>query len=279
MAARLIYGGDEAEVRTLRDSLQSVFEQWRDEHGTPPNDSQGGLLGNSYAGKPLEDCPPYACMGKKYFTDYFDLLMELRAVQYPPLMELEAQADNPPPALPDNIPRLPAIDTKPGMQRILAALILSEAAAGKVESAIKAHRELSRILDENQRRLDKGMRAADKTKYKFAIKGVGFSSGGTPKKGKEYEPKASIRKICAKIQSHKFDDVLDSLRGEDSEIAEQCKDWYESTSDPIGVLFTGVDDKEEVISYLSRGELPDAQKQLTFRSLRNILSRIKKPKP
>ncbi len=105
---------------------------------------------------------------------------------------------------------------------------------------------------------------------KKAIKGTKFSSGGTPKKGKEYEPKASIRKICTRIDSTKFDDVVDVLRD-----ADQCLDWYESTKEPIGVFFTAVDDDDEVISYLSRGALPDKQKQLSFKRLRDILTDIK----
>ncbi len=103
------------------------------------------------------------------------------------------------------------------------------------------------------------------------IKGKEFSSGGAPKKGKEYEPKASIRKVCEEIDSTKFEDVLKSLRD-----VEQCLDWYESTKSPIGVLFTGVYDNEEVISYLLRGTLPDNQKQLSFKRLRDILTEIKK---
>lgn len=103
-----------------------------------------------------------------------------------------------------------------------------------------------------------------------AVKGERFSSGGTSKKGKEYEPKASIRKICANINSQKFDDVLEVLRD-----AEECAELYESTIDPIGVLFTEVDDGAGIIKYLLRGELPNNQKQITFRRLKNILSEIK----
>jgi len=105
---------------------------------------------------------------------------------------------------------------------------------------------------------------------KKAIKGKKFSSGGATKKGKEYEPKASIRKICTRIDSTKFDDVVDALRD-----ADQCLDWYESTKKPTGVLFMAVYDNEEVISYLSRGALPDKQKQLSFKRLRDILTDIK----
>lgn len=184
MDARIVCVWNEPEVRALRDSLESVFEQWRDENGTFP-EATGGLLGslNIYEGKTLAECPPFACMGERW-ADYPRLLAKLRAEQYPPLLVLEAEADNlcnPPPTLPDHIPRLPEAAvkaaTKPGMQRILAALILSEAAAGNVESATRAHWELSRIRDENQRRIDEGMHAGNKMLYRFAETGIKSHQG------------------------------------------------------------------------------------------------------
>ena len=104
-----------------------------------------------------------------------------------------------------------------------------------------------------------------------AVKGEDFSSGGANKKGKEYEPKASIRKFSEQINSTEFSEMLNALKD-----ADQCRDLYESTNNPIGVLFTGVDEESEVILYLPRGQLPDNQKQITFGRLRNILSEIKK---
>ena len=184
----------ESEVRALRDSLQSVFEQWRNEKGILPDNSNSGLLGNLYEGKPLDECPPYKCAGASIW-DYPGLLAKLRAEQYPPLLELEAKADNlcnPPPTLPDHIPRLPATVTKPGMQRLLATLILSEAAAGDAESATKAHWELSHIQDENQRRADEGMRAGDKVIHEFALTGIKF------RKGRKVNSGGPIRKAIAR---------------------------------------------------------------------------------
>ena len=181
--ARIVCAWTEPEVRALRDSLQTVFERWRSEKGILPDGEFGeGLLGNPYAGKPLAECPPYACMGERW-ADYPSLLAKLRAEQYPALLELEAEADNlcnPPHTLPDHIPRLPAATkaaTKPGMRRILAALILSEAAAGNVESATKAHWELSRIRDENQRRVDEEKRATDKVLHRFTMAGIKSHQG------------------------------------------------------------------------------------------------------
>jgi hypothetical protein len=103
-----------------------------------------------------------------------------------------------------------------------------------------------------------------------AVKGKKFSSAGSSKKGKEQEPTVSIRKICAEIASRKFDDVIRALRD-----AERCSDWYESTIAPTGILITGVDDEKEVISYRPRGWSPDKHKQITFGTLRNILTKIK----
>ena len=103
-----------------------------------------------------------------------------------------------------------------------------------------------------------------------AVKGKKFSSAGSSKKGKEQEPTVSIRKICAEIESRKFDDVIRALRD-----ADRCFDWYESTIAPIGISIMGVDDEKEVISYRPRGWPPDKHKQITFGTLRNILTKIK----
>ena len=103
-----------------------------------------------------------------------------------------------------------------------------------------------------------------------AVKGKKFSSAGSSKKGKEQEPTVSIRKICAEIASRKFDDVIRALRD-----ADRCFDWYESTIAPIGISIMGVDDEKEVISYRPRGWPPDKHKQITFGTLRNILTKIK----
>lgn len=177
--ARMVCAWTEPEARALRDSLQCVFVQWRDEKGTFP-EATGGLLDpNLYEGKELAECPPYACMGERW-ADYPRLLAKLRSEQYPPLLELEAEADNlcnPPPTLPDHIPRLQTDDTRPGMQRIFAALILSEAAAGNVQSATRAHWELSDIQAENQRRVDKAIRAGDTMMHRFTMAGIRSHQG------------------------------------------------------------------------------------------------------
>ncbi len=169
--ARRVCNGNEADVRALRDSLQAVFEKWRDESGPLPVDSGVGLLEsvNLYEGRALAKYPPYACMGNRW-ADYADLLAKLTAEQYPPLLKLEAKQSVTTPALPGDLPRLTV--TQQGRQRILAALILSEAAAGKVEAAAKAHLELRLIQGENKRRAKEAMRAADKVIYRFAESGA-----------------------------------------------------------------------------------------------------------
>lgn len=112
-----------------------------------------------------------------------------------------------------------------------------------------------------------------------SAKGEKFSSGGTSKRGKEYEPKLSIRRICKEINSTKFDDVLNFLRD-----GKQCAgvfdpqnsaDLFELTENPTGVLFTRVYDDRKVITYVKRGDSTDNQKQITFRTLRNILAKEK----
>lgn len=197
--ARMVSGVDEANVRKLRDSLQSVFVMWRNEKGELPDGDFGGLLGNPYAGKPIEECPPYACMGNRW-ADYADLLAKLTAEQYPPLIELEALTNNlhtHTKTLPDNIPRLPVTDTKPGMQRILAALILSEAAAGNVESAAKAHWELSRIREENERRTTELFRSSEKHIHALALSAVKSHQGY--KHRDDYQDKPDCQAIAKVI--------------------------------------------------------------------------------
>jgi hypothetical protein len=140
--ARLVSHGDEAYVRRIRDALESVFKLWQLEHGTLPNDAHGGLLGNLYAGKPLAECPPYACMGE-WGTDYVDLLARLKLKKYPALIRLEDAVSHPPQPtteLPYDVPRLPAWDTRSGMQQLLAALIFSEAVAENIDVVAKARR-------------------------------------------------------------------------------------------------------------------------------------------
>lgn len=179
--ARMVCIGDETEVRALRESLERIFERWREETGTLP-EATVGLLGsfNIYEGKTLAECPPYACMGE-LFTDYYDLLVRLRNIQYAPLLELETQASNVPifnPLLqPISVPGLPPIEAKPGMQRILAALILSEAAAGRVQCATKTHWELKRIQHDTERQQNEAMRPVQEMMRNFARAGIKAQQG------------------------------------------------------------------------------------------------------
>lgn len=192
--ARLVCHGDEAYVRKIRDALESVFKLWQLEHGTLPNDAHGGLLGNIYAGKPLAECPPYACMGE-WGTDYFDLLARLKNEKYPALMQLEDAVSHPPKPtkeLPKYVPRLPAWDSKPGLQQILAALILSEAVAENIDVVAKAHWQLRRILDENEWRTKESLQAAQKVIHALATTGAKF------KQGRKVNTGGPIRKAIAR---------------------------------------------------------------------------------
>lgn len=195
--ARMVCAGDETEVRALRDSLQSVFEKWRDERGTFPEASDGLLGGfNMYEGMTLAECPPYACMGERW-SDYADLLAKLRAEQYPPMLELEAKANNVhtfnPCLQTINVPGMPVIDAKPGMQRILAALILSEAAAGDEQSAAKAHLEFKRIRSETERQQNEAMRPVQEVVHGLATFAVPFK-----KNSRKPRKPSPIRKAIAR---------------------------------------------------------------------------------
>lgn len=115
--ARSAIGLDESLARKLRTILESVFELWKDEFGTSPDDSHGGLLGSPYAGLSVSECPPYVCAGA-FVRDYADLLAKLRTVAFKPLS---------------------ALDKKFGSHRVSASLVLSEAAEGRIESVAKVH--------------------------------------------------------------------------------------------------------------------------------------------
>ncbi|AEF99446.1 hypothetical protein [Methylomonas methanica] len=106
---------------------------------------------------------------------------------------------------------------------------------------------------------------------KKIIKGNKFSRAGSAKKGKVYEPTASIKIICKKIKSYRFDDVLDFLKN-----AEACSDIFYSTTNPTGVFFEGVNEEAETFSFTKRGDDPDNQQSKSFGRLRNILSDLKK---
>lgn len=105
----------------------------------------------------------------------------------------------------------------------------------------------------------------------LAAHGTKFSKGGGTKKGKIYEPTASIKIICEEIGSYSFDDVLAFLQD-----AESCLDAYESTTKPTGVLFSGVDCEAKTFSFIKRGNNPDNQETRTFGRLKNILSDLEK---
>lgn len=234
--------GKESKVTELRNQLENIFSLWRNNHGTQP-------LRGEYKDKVLDDCPPYVC-GGDYIIDYADLLLKLRKEAYPPLLTL---------------------DNEIGYQCVSALLVLSEAANRRIDSTIKAHWEIERYESERKMRFQEVELMAHEIALQHIERSVLFKKGGSRRKNKIYEPKASIKTICKKIHSTKFEDVLEILRD-----AEKCNDWYESINDPIGVLFAGIDDDAEIIFFLKRGDKPDSQKQLSYKRLRDILTEIKK---
>lgn len=234
--------GNESKVTELRNDLENVFVDWKINHGNQP--ARG-----KYKDKLLHDCPPFVCAGD-YVTDYADLLLKLRKEAYSPLLVL---------------------DNEIGYQCVSALLVLSEAAINHVDSAIKAHWEIKRYESECKEQCSEIDLMVQKNISRHLERSVLFEKGGSRRKGKIFEPKISIKKICITIQSAKFDDVLEALRD-----AEKCNDWYESTSDPIGVLFTEVDDDAEMVFFLKRGDKPNAQKQISYKRLRDILTEIKR---
>lgn len=172
----VVYDGSEAYVRKLREALESVFKQWQLGRGTLPNGRSLAIARPPNFGKHLGEYPPDYM--DAWGADYADLLKKLRAEQYPPLMKLEAVAEQPLRAIegmPDNLPLLLAKEAKAatlGMQRILAALILSEAAAGNIESVAKAHWELGLIQHEIKRKNNKAMEARNEKNKVLAVKAL-----------------------------------------------------------------------------------------------------------
>ncbi len=100
----------------------------------------------------------------------------------------------------------------------------------------------------------------------FAPTGQKFRSGGSSKKGKEYEPKSSIRRICDEIGSCKFDIVLDAL----------CSGKYcDSFDAQIGIDIQEINEDAQRIDYRLI-DPPYTEKQMSYKTLKNILSDIKR---
>jgi len=93
-----------------------------------------------------------------------------------------------------------------------------------------------------------------------------YRSGGTGKKGKAYEPKASIREVAKVLKKRNLDTVLRYLENE-----ENCENIYQAG----GVLFVGVDRKRKVVFYFDSTRDPDIRQELKFKRLSNVLSEIK----
>ena len=99
-----------------------------------------------------------------------------------------------------------------------------------------------------------------------AAKGAKFPAGGTQKKGKEGELKASIRKVVARINKVGFDAVMEYLKDD-----QHCEDIYYYG----GVMFSRVDTQNRLLYYFDSKRSPDERQSVSFKRIRNILSEIK----
>jgi hypothetical protein len=93
-----------------------------------------------------------------------------------------------------------------------------------------------------------------------------YRSGGTGKKGKVYEPKASIQEVVKELKNRSLDTVLQYLESD-----KNCEEIYRVG----GVMFDGVDKTRKVIFYYDSTRDPDIRQELKFKRLSNILSELK----
>jgi hypothetical protein len=237
----------EDDVKVLREKLEAVFETWKRDNSTTPVTYLFPLR-NNHNPPTIEKAFPFK-YADLYILDYADLLQHLRESAFPPIGKLDSEF---------------------GYQCVSAVLTLSEAEAGRIESALKAHTPIAQYLRDEEAKFREISLIMTKKAIPHVERSVKFK-GGTAKKGRVYEPAASITIICKVINSTQFDRVLDFLRD-----ADKCAHLYGSTINPIGVMFEGVDDGSKQIYYTLRGENPDNMKTITFKRLRDILTKIKK---
>lgn len=244
-AALLSYSEDD--VKVLREKLESAFETWKHNNDITPVTYLFPLR-NNHNPPTIEKAFPFK-YADLYILDYADLLQHLRESAFPPIGKLDSEF---------------------GYQCVSAVLTLSEVDAGRIESALKAHAPIAQYLRDEEAKFIKASLIMTKAAIPHVERSVKFK-GGTAKKGRPNKLTASITIICKEINSTQFDRVLDFLRDADT-----CADLYESTINPIGVRFEGVDDDTEQIYYTLRGENPDKIKMISFKTLQNKLSKIKK---
>lgn len=247
-AALLSYSEDK--VKASREKLEAVFETWKHNNDITPVTYLFPLR-NNHNPSSIEKAFPFKYTDL-YILDYADLLQHLRESAFPHIVKL---------------------DDEFGYQCVSAVLTLSEADAGRIESALKAHAPIAQYLSDEEAKFRETSLIMTKAAIPHVERSVKFK-GGTAKKGRPNKLTASITIICKEINSTQFDRVLDFLRD-----ADKCADLYESTVTPISVRFEGVDDDTEQISYTLRGDNPDKMKTISFKTLQNKLSKIKKNLP
>lgn len=236
---------DEDVVREVRGMLEDIFDAWKLKYGALPDDTHGGMLsGNPYTNKTIAECPPYVCAGH-VVRDYAHLLTHLGAKEHKPLAELE---------------------NKFGSVFVWATLVLSEAAADRVESATLAYRVVLLESKKISMRQKKATYDLIKNMLPHVERAQIFPTGGSSKKGKEYEPKASIRKVAEQIGSRGRDAVLAYLDNE-----KNCENIYQAGA----VMFDGMDKEKRLLFYFDSERDPDVRQELKFKRLSTILSEIK----
>lgn len=239
-------GRDEGVVHEVREMLEEIFDAWKLKYGALPADMHGGMLsGNPYANKMIAECPPYVCAGDPVVRDYSTLLFYLQIKKHESLV---------------------AFENKFGSPFVLATLVLSEAAEGRVESATLAYRGVQLESKKISMRQKKATHDLIKIMLPHVDRAQKFPTGGRSKKGKEYEPKASIRKVTNILVKRSREAVIEYLKNE-----ENCEKIYSAG----GVMFDGIDKEKKIIFYFDSKIDPDIKQELTFKRLSNILYEIK----
>lgn len=182
-------GVSEDEARAIRAELQSVFDQWRADNPERAKESRPvGLLGNSTGG--LESRP---------FRDYTEFKNELYTDGgYPPLIALGQKH----------------------RERLEAVLMLSEAAAGRFESARKTRETLDYVLLELERDRTKALEGLIKDDLLPAAT-IGWKVQGGPrataraKDRKRFQAlaKAHVQKIRTTADLKRFPELSRYVRG------------------------------------------------------------------
>ena len=280
LAAREVVAADgEPQVRKWRADLEAIFGQWRDAEGIVPKvaDIQTGLLGGRYwgAGTPVPDhpertegWPPYACTGSTV-GNYVSLLLALVDANYAPLVRYSA-----------SVP----------WDKMLATMVLAEAydyPSGAVDFAhalLTANQLLVKDYYANVAVdiADSLAVTADSLSVTVKKYSRDYRRGGAGKKGKDYEPKRSIRIICDYLNTHDPVTVINFLATADdgARWESELDALRHERSDPIELFDVSVDKDAGTWMWTTRRKpgLAGDFEVRTLRRLGNILSELKREK-